>query len=173
MQYDVPLIPQSQSMSCWAASIAMILGWRDSASYSDTGIATDFGGLSYLPQMKTGLDPNDIYILRRYGFDTEAPQCYLPNAVYMLLSQYGPLWLASSVPGAHIRVITGMDDGYSETSTVYINDPWEKGMQVFQSSNKGAQYSMTFGDLMSQYERLGASELNQPLPVYVAHLIST
>ena len=58
MEYDVPLIPQTTSMSCRAASIAMILGWKNQASFDPRLIAANNGGISYLPAFDSGLDPN-------------------------------------------------------------------------------------------------------------------
>jgi hypothetical protein len=168
MQYDVPLVAQTHDFSCWAASMAMVLGWKNQASYSDSNIAADPGGLSYSAKMNTGLDPSDMYILGRYGFSMEAPQCYNPDGLYSLLSHYGPLWIASSVPGAHVRVITGMEPG--DDPTIHINDPWEKGMLIFRSDNKGSQYDTQFSTLMNEMENLGSQELSEATPVYIAHL---
>lgn len=75
MNYDVPLFPQTAGMSCWAASIAMILGWKNQVCISDVTIAGNHGGTNYLPSMQSGLDPNDRYILRRNGFRLDDPMC--------------------------------------------------------------------------------------------------
>lgn len=157
MRYDVPLIPQSTPDSCWAASIAMILGWRDKASYSDVALARNVGGIDYSPSLKTGLDPNDRYILERNGFALEAPQCYTEQAIRSLLQHRGPLWVASAIPSPHIRVVTGIS-GHQ----LNINDPWAPGV--------GAQYIRSFTDFFGQMEQLGGKELAEKAPVYVAYL---
>ena len=167
MRFDVRLVPQTTGMGCWAAGIAMILGWKDEACFDPSRIAANPGGISYVPSLATGLDPNDRYILERNGFALEYPQCYAPAAVEGLLSSHGPLWLASLAPlsgtgrsAPHIRVVTGMEGGQ-----VFVNDPWPV--------NKGSQYSQPFNTVFGQMEALGATELSQPNPVYVAHLRST
>ncbi|SON56590.1 Papain-like cysteine protease AvrRpt2 [Hartmannibacter diazotrophicus] len=157
MKYDVPLIPQSTNMGCWAASIAMILAWRNSASYDPTLIAANNGGTNYVPSLTSGLNPNDRYILERNGFALEAPQCYMPQAISNRLSSNGPLWVASAVPSPHIRVVTGM-----EGERLWINDPWPVG--------SGARYVRTFTQFFGQMENLGAQELDEPAPIYVAYL---
>jgi hypothetical protein len=158
MQFDVPLVPQTSTMSCWAASIAMVRGWRDQASYDPQLIARNFGGLDYTPSFVNGLDPNDRYILERNGFAFENPMCYTPQRVQSLLMQFGPLWVAGQVPaGPHIRVITGMNG-----DLLSINDP--------APVNRGSQYTRTFSQFFGQMEDLGARELKQPNPVYVAYL---
>ena len=159
MKYDVPLIPQTSNMSCWAASIAMILGWRDSASYSDRSIALNVGGVNYMPSFTAGLDPNDKYILRQNGFEVEAPQCYTIDGINLLLDNYGPLWVAGAVPSPHIRVVAGLEGGL-----VHVNDP--------APVNTGARYNRRFTQFFARMENLGAQELNELSPVYVAHLTS-
>lgn len=157
MRYDVPLVPQTTGMGCWAASIAMILGWKNQASYDPSRIATNQGGLNYEPSLQSGLDPNDRYILGRNGFRLEPAQCYMPQAIRALLERFGPLWLAGWAPGPHIRVVTGFDQGQ-----IHINDPWPV--------NTGARYSRQFQVIFGQMESLGAREMGEPNPVYVAHL---
>jgi predicted double-glycine peptidase len=158
MNYDVPLIPQSTNMSCWAASIAMILAWRDQASYDPQLIAQNFGGTNYMPQLSSGLDPNDTYILERNGFRVLAPECFAISRVRQLLTQFGPLWVASKAPAPHIRVVRGMAG-----STVFINDPAPVSM--------GSKYSRSFKNFFGAMEGLGAEERKEPAPVYVAHLM--
>lgn len=161
MRYDVPLIPQSTKMSCWAASIAMILSWRDKASYNPETIARNPGGLDYMPSYTTGgLDPNDTYILRINGFDVLPPQCYTVGAIQSLLEHCGPLWVASWAPGPHIRVVRGLVG-----KVAYINDPWPV--------NQGARYTRPFETFFGEMEELGGRELKEVNPVYVAHLAMT
>lgn len=155
--YDVPLVPQSTNMSCWAASIAMILGWKNQQCIADVTIAANHGGTSYLPSMASGLDPNDRYILERNGFELDAPQCYTLAGIRTLLESRGPLWVASAVPSAHIRVIRGYDG-----ARLFVNDP--------APVNVGAQYTRGFREVFEKMENLGRRERNETAPVYVAYL---
>lgn len=160
MKYDVPLIPQSTNMSCWAASMAMILSWGNNASFDPQMIARNPGGTSYMPQFAhngPGLDPNDRYILERNGFQLEAPQCYTLEAVKGLLIRHGPLWFASLAPAPHIRVIYGCTG-----SQMHVRDP--------SPVDHGSTYTVQFESLFGAMEALGASETNQPNPVYIAFL---
>ncbi len=141
MIHDVPLFPQSANMSCWAASIAMILGWKNQQSISDVTIAANNGGTNYLPSMQSGLDPNDRYILTRNGFSLDEPMCYTLGLVQDMIASYGPLWVACAVPSAHIRVVRGYEGG-----TLYINDPWPPG--------RGTQYTRTFAQFFGRMETL-------------------
>jgi Papain-like cysteine protease AvrRpt2 len=169
--YNVPLVPQTTSMSCWAAGIAMILAWRRGISIDPVTIASNPGGVSYLAQFQSGLNPNDTTILRRWGLSLEAPQSYSVEGFAQLLQRYGPLWVAASVPGPHIRVVTGFQPATPDVnSVVAINDPWEQGMHMFRWPNRGARYTRTYLQFTRDVERLARAEMNQPAPIYVAHL---
>jgi len=157
MIYDVPLIPQTSRMSCWAASIAMILGWKRGMSIPDTVIAKNPGGLNYMTSYAQGLDPNDKYILEANGFGIESPQCYTTEGINSLLTKKGPLWVATWAPGPHIRVVTGM-----VAVTLFVNDP--------APVNVGSHYLRRFNDFFGAMEQLGMRELKEQSPVYVAYL---
>ena len=157
MLYSVPMIPQTQTRSCWAASIAMILKWKYGDDYTDVMIADNPGGLSYMTSMTSGLDPNDKTILRENGFILDFPMCYTPELIDRMLLVHGPLWVATWAPGPHIRVVTGIMG-----NTVYINDPWPVGV--------GSIYSQPFDQFFGAMEELGSFEMSEPSPVYVAYL---
>ena len=159
MQYQVPLVPQTSNMSCWAASIAMILGWKNQASYADRLLAqvNGPGGSNYMTSYQNGLNPNDKFILRYYGFEIEPPMCYMPGRIKNMLSHWGPLWVATWAPGPHIRVVTGMSG-----DTLSINDP--------APVNRGARYKRSFSQFFGAMENLGSREMGQSSPVYVAYL---
>ena len=75
-----------------------------------------------------------------WGLDPEPAHSYTVEGFYGLLDRYGPLWVAAAVPGPHIRVVTGIEgDGTPDGTTLYINDPWEAGMQSFHLQNAGAR----------------------------------
>ena len=101
----------------------------------------------------------------------EAAQSYTVQGFYDLLNAYGPLWVASAEPGAHIRVVTGMTgDGTADGTTLLINDPWETGMASFRLPNAGAQYSETYTQFVKKQETLARRELDLPGAIYVSHL---
>lgn len=171
--YDVPLVPQTTVMGCWAAGVAMILGWRDKISIDPVQIARNPGGVPYLTQLQTGLSPNEVRILQRWGLRVEPPQSYTIDAFAQMLLDCGPLWVAARLPiiPAHIRVVTGMDvDSNPDVATVYVNDPWEQGMLSFRWPNAGDRYSRTYTRFTNETDQLARAELKEPAPVYIAHL---
>ncbi|MEZ4776214.1 MAG: M12 family metallopeptidase [Bacteroidia bacterium] len=176
IRYDVDLVPQRTSVSCWAAGAAMLVGWADSISIDPEQIAS---GIGYWRRYynASGLPPSDTTMFRRWGLIPEYPMCYTVEGFASLLAYNGPLWVAGAVdltgPGsanAHIRVVTGMrGDGTPDGTRVYINDPWDRGMTNFTMPNNGSQYDLTFTEFMQEMENLGASELREASPWYVAH----
>ena len=168
-RYNVQLVPQQTGMSCWAAGFAMIVGWRDQISIDPAEIARASG---HWAQYKNGLQAEDISVMNVWGFVAEAPATYTVQGFADLLSNYGPLWVASAEqPGPHIRVVTGIQgDGSADGTLLYINDPWERGMSSFQSSNRGSQYTESYSEFLRKQSELAERETGLEAPIYIAHL---
>ena len=148
----VPLFGQKYSMSCWAASMRMILASRMRMVASDDDIAAPTNDQRSL---RTGLNPNATTCLRHWGFR-------------MLVARHAPLWVACDVrfPGAsraspHIRVVTGARTLQSPMMLM-INDPGPVGI--------GSRYEESYYDFVATNELLGFGELSEPSPIYIAHL---
>ena len=153
IMYEVQLVPQQTGMSCWAAGAAMLVGWRDRVSIDPIDIAARLGyGAQYEVD---GLSGSDTEMFRAWGLVPEPPQSFSVASFKQMLEDFGPLWVASAVPSAHIRVVTGMiGDGTPDGTTVYINDPWQAGMTSFALPNEGATDVMTYTDFQAQQEKL-------------------
>jgi hypothetical protein len=165
MIHNVPLFGQKYPMSCWAASIRMILASKGRAVASDDDIAAPTFSQASLV---SGLMPDDSRPLRHWGFTTEPAQTYSEDGIKALVQRHGPLWIACDVrtPGysrafPHIRVIKGVRDLQTPFALVY-NDPWPVGF--------GAMYDETYAETVRKNELLGAGELVYDGPIYVAYL---
>ena len=161
----VPVYGQRYPMSCWAASMRMILASKFRMVASDDAIAAPTNDQRSL---QTGLDPNATACLRHWGFTTLAPMCYMEEGFAQLVKTRGPLWVACDVrfPGSsraapHIRVVHGIRDQQSPMALM-VNDPGPVGV--------GSSYDETYTDFCAKNEMLGAGELRQPSPIYIAHL---
>jgi ABC-type bacteriocin/lantibiotic exporter with double-glycine peptidase domain len=166
--YKVPLIAQETAMSCWAAAIAMIVSWSTGIPVTPLQVATSS---ERLQQYKHGLDPMDDGLFPEWGMTTEAPQTFTADGFMELLRDYGPIWVAAKLFAPHIRVVTGFAyDAAPSYGIVYINDPLERGMRRFNSSNKGSAYSETYVQFVAENESLGFNEMKIYSPVYFAHL---
>jgi len=155
-------------MSCWAAGCAMLIGWRDQICIDPAEIARAAGRWA---QYRNGLEPQDTRVFDIWGMVTEAPQTYTVEGFRQLLENYGPLWVASAEPGAHIRVVTGIyGDGTADGTTLLINDPWEQGMNAFRANNNGSRTTETYREFIRKQANLANREMTIDAPIYVAHL---
>lgn len=155
---DVELINQPTSMSCWAASAAMVVGWRDRVSIDPQAIAD---GTGVWAAYQNGLAPADIQTLAdAWKLTAEAPQCYTVEGLRQLLQNKGPLWVGAEVPGLHAIVVTGMyGDGGPDDTFMRINDPWDRDPGTpgaaggyLDTHDSGSQYILTVSQFSAEYE---------------------
>jgi hypothetical protein len=156
---DVELINQPNGMTCWAASAAMVVGWRDQVSIDPTAIVAGTGNWA---AYTAGLNPADVPTLANaWGLTMEAPACYSVDAIQNMLQSEGPLWIAASVPGLHAIVVTGMysTDGTLDNTFVRINDPWDRDPGTpgnpgayLDTHDQGSQYILTLQQFQQEYD---------------------
>jgi hypothetical protein len=165
MMYAVPRFGQKYNMSCWAASMRMILAWNGVKVENDDAIARPTGDLFSLT---SGLNPENGEPLKHWGFTLEPPQTYTEDGLKALVLMHGPLWIACDVSTPpysratpHVRVIRGLRDLQSPLALA-INDPGPVGV--------GTQYDETYSEMVRKNERLGAGESRFRTPIYVAYL---
>lgn len=144
VRYFVPLIAQPTGMSCWAASAAMLVSWREQMSRVDA--AEVARGAGVWAAYKDGLNPASVgAVATAWGLTAEAPQCYTVEGLRQLLETRGPLWIGAAVPSLHVVVVSGIfGDGTPDGTRVHVVDPWPVG--------QGAEEDWTFRRLMSVYE---------------------
>ncbi len=155
---DVQLINQPTGMSCWAASAAMVVGWRDKVSLDPAAIASGAGEWA---AFTNGLNPADIPTLATaWSLAQEPPQCYTADGLRQLLQTYGPLWVGAAVPGLHAIVATGIyGDGTPDGTYVRINDPWDRDPGTpgnpgayMNTHDNGSQYVLTLTQFSQEYD---------------------
>lgn len=152
---EVQLINQPTDMSCWAASGAMVVGWRDRMSLTPETIAS-IGGRT----TATGLDPKQVgQFANDLGLVAEPPMSWSQEGFRQLLEDNGPLWVASAPAGLHAIVVTGL---YNDGPQLYvrISDPWDRAVGTpgspgaYASSHAtGSRYIMKWEDFAREYER--------------------
>jgi hypothetical protein len=155
VEYDVPLIPQAQSMSCWAASAAMIVAWREQLSFVDQRQIASRAGFWTNFKTNLGLPPDDAPdFLNFWHLVPEPPQSRSVQQMQQLLETFGPLWVGTAEIGAHIRVVTGLvGDGTPNGTFVIINDPWEAGMDNFRLPNAGSVTRESYSVFVARQEQ--------------------
>lgn len=147
VQGIVPVVSQDKSMTCWAAATTMLLSWQQQQSMSIADIMAQIGQ-KYLDLYN---DNKGLSASEKPAFAVAAGLLFEPPANYtikgweQLLRQYGPLWVttASKNFAIHGRVMKGIvGDGTPDGTQVHLIDP-----------NGGREYSETFTDFVSSYER--------------------
>jgi hypothetical protein len=152
---DVELIPQPTGKTCWAASGAMLVGWRDRVSLTPETIAEVCGRST-----ASGLSVNDnSKFAAEMGFVAEPPQSYSVDGFRTLLHNNGPLWVSEgTAPNLHAIVVTGM---YSDAADTYVRiaDPWDRVIgtpgapgDYVRSHATGSRYIMRWEDFQRLYE---------------------
>lgn len=144
-----PYYPQSTSMSCWAASAAMVVGWRDGRIVTDQEIAD---AVPVIDAYRKGLWPRERRALAdAWDLVAEPPASYTIDAWRDMLQRSGPIYIdmtaSTSGQGGHARVLVGMEsDGAPDGSdtTMFMHDPWP---------GTGGRIRLSFADFLALYER--------------------
>jgi hypothetical protein len=110
--YIVPgmkLIPQTMTMSCWYASMQMLIKWKEEqkqVSYAGL-ISPEFDTqCAAIRDANTGItNPQIVKIAKSVGLKAVPPVSPSPEAIEGWLKAYGPLWVNGK---SHIVVIAGI-----------------------------------------------------------------
>ncbi|MBV8251383.1 MAG: hypothetical protein JO154_02150 [Chitinophaga sp.] len=164
--YDVELIPQPNKDSCWAASMAMVVGYKRKQSITPDMLANSVGkSLSSCYSWDMLEDVRD-----HYGFksviDVPADTCvyYEPQQWKEWLSEYGPLWFTFiwDSGGSHAMVLRGISgDLTPEGTTFEIQNPWDVNATFdndpvdFNPANEGCTQSVAFLSFSNLFGDLG------------------
>ena len=142
IQFDVPLIPQPNTTSCWAASMAMLVSYRDGAMTTPQSIADAAG---YSLESSYGWDA--LYsALREWNLSTITMTPTM-GELDRLLRRYGPLWLMVTGAPTHAVVLTGGDGG----SNFSWNDPWPPRTGRRSVHKSASQLAARFGAVSTSH----------------------
>jgi uncharacterized protein YycO len=180
---DVELVPQLSSMSCWAASAAMVIGWRDRVSINPEEVARG-GGYWQQYHDNGGLQLTSIAAFgRALGLQVEAPQCYSITGFRQMLETHGPLWVSAVTPGYHAIVVTGMySDGNPDGSGTFVRilDPWGRGPgnpnapgAYNPTPGQGSQYTLSWPDFTREYEDAATTAPDGTVNIQILHASDT
>lgn len=135
-----PLIPQPTEVSCWAASMAMVVSYRAGRRLSPRRIAR-----RARMTLTDGYSWSDIRkAVSTWGLRTIAPATWMPEPWNDMLSRLGPLWIVQVGDPYHAVVLTGMHgDGTVGATEVTLLNPWPPG--------EGAVEYLTFEDFNNRY----------------------
>ena len=142
---SIPLVPQPTDVTCWAASIAMLVDRSAEDVCMAAGMSVD-----------TGYGWDDIRkAVSTFGLTEIGPACGGPDYFAPMLER-SPLWIVEVGAPYHAVVLTGMwtdaDEWAWDNTTVTVNNPWPP--QV------GAVEEKPFATFAEEYE-LGAGAMAQ------------
>jgi len=144
---DTPYQPQSSTASCWAATAAMVVGWRDRVCIADSEIAAHVPAID---AYRNGLPPSERRVLAdAWDLVTESPASYTIKGFRLMLADYGPLYVGMNWDhqgGGHARVLVGMESGGADDgsdTTMFLYDPWP---------DSAGRIRMPFNEFVQLYE---------------------
>lgn len=164
--HDVPLIPQTDKNSCWAAAMAMLLSFRRNASYEPETLANEVGR-----SLMTSYGWDMLAAVRdRYGFQTiEVPSnsslYFQPRQWVEWLNSYGPLWVVI-VGMPHAVVLAGIRGDLDQPDSVQVRvlNPWDTRVSfdndpvVFNPRNNGYADWLSFNRFAKDFGTMAESD---------------
>lgn len=135
--YNVPLIPQTTTRTCWWSAARMVVDYHRQRTQQTTAAGGAVGQpneTSSLESANMGLDPTRVEDFARLAHLRMTSLSPTAEGLVSLLTQKGPLWFGGVVRGyrghtggRHAVVITGCIIT-GPNAEVCINDPWEIGV---------------------------------------------
>jgi hypothetical protein len=174
--YEVPLIAQPDKLSCWAASMAMLVSYQRSASMTPESLAEEVGRslrTSYGWDMLE--DVKDYFGFQEIPLPSNASLYPSPEQWCQWLGEYGPLWVTTVGAPSHAIVVCGLygdglygDGQYGDLTpagtTIEVLNPWDTS-QTFSSDeidfdppNFGSAYAQTFESFAADFGMLGLAD---------------
>jgi len=143
-----PYYPQpAGSSTCWAATAAMLVGWRDNRVVTQEEIAAK---VPVIDAFINGLPPqNRITLANAWNLVAEPPASYTLDSFRDLLERFGPMYVGMSWDkkgGGHARLLVGIQsDGAPDGSdtTLFMHDPWP---------DTAGRIKLSFADFIALYE---------------------
>jgi hypothetical protein len=142
----VSFVPQSDTMSCWAAAATMMLGWKDQVCYaSDADVRARYGDMG-----GDGADVEEcLQLALGQGMRVEAEMCRTPEGWEQLL-KVGPVMVG--IPGHFIVVSAIEGDGTPEGTHLYVLDPWDgESWQPYMTIEQQYELDSDAGNDLLQY----------------------
>lgn len=174
--YNVPLISQPDKLSCWAASMAMLVSYSQRASRTAESLAQEVGRslrTSYSWDMLE--EVKDHFGLQDIPLPSNASLYPPPERWCEWLGTFGPLWVTTVGAPSHAIVVCGLQgDLTPEGTTIEILNPWDVSQDFsddpidFVPENNGMSYTSTFQDFAADFGLLGLDDYGNWRVLYIA-----
>jgi len=166
VSYPVPLLAQPDKLSCWCASMAMLVSFRRQTTYAPEQLAQDVNF-----SLRTSYDWDALEAVKnQFGFQdislpSNASLYPTPQQWSDWLTANGPLWITTVGDPSHAIVLRGLTgDLTADGTTAHINDPWDATTTFtddeidFSPANAGRAYDQSFTDLAADFGNLDLSD---------------
>ena len=148
MDLAVPIVMQTGPMNCWAASTAMLVGYRDSQCIPDSAIVDQMQQADPANNYHNGAtQPELANVASAFKLTQVFPVCQDATGWEQWLNDHGPLLI--QIPGGayHSIVISGVNPG-DNPPTIHVLDPQQGDRWI------------DFNTLETQYEIAGTTWMN-------------
>ncbi|WP_124541778.1 papain-like cysteine protease family protein [Piscinibacter terrae] len=166
IDYPVQLVPQPDKLSCWAASMTMLLSFRRQASYTPESLANEVGG-----SLMSSYGWDLLQAVRdRYGFvaidvPSNASLYFSPSQWAQWLRELGPLWVVI-VGMPHAVVVSGLRGNTDDASAceVKLLNPWDTRVTfdddavAFHPANNGYADWLPFQQFASDFGNMAEAD---------------
>jgi N-acetylmuramoyl-L-alanine amidase len=166
LTYAVPLIPQPDKLSCWAASMSMLLSYYRQASMTPESLAQQVGlslrtayGWEMLEAVRRKFLFKEVSLPSNYSY---VPP---PEHWYQWLSQYGPLWITLRGNPSHAVVVSGISGDLTPGNTsIHVLNPWDTRVRFdgdtvdFHPSNHGREETLSYDDFSHEFGNMGLAD---------------
>lgn len=167
LSYPVDLIPQPDKLSCWAASMAMLLVYRrNKVSLTPEFLAREVGRslrTSYSWDMLKAVRQH--YQFKEVSLPSNLSFVPPPADWHQWLEQFGPLWVTVAGNPSHAIVVHGISGDLTPAGThIRLLNPWDDRVKFdddpidFHPANQGHADTYRFEEFARLFGTMGLSD---------------
>jgi N-acetylmuramoyl-L-alanine amidase/peptidoglycan hydrolase-like protein with peptidoglycan-binding domain len=181
LSFPVHLIPQPDKLSCWAASMAMLVSYRRSASFTPESLAAQVGR-----SLRTSYSWDMLRAVRQqFGFrEVSLPSnmsCVPPPSDWHnWLDQFGPLWVTVTGNPSHAVVVAGIAGDLTPAGTfIHVLNPWDDRQRFdsdsidFHPANEGHEETYRFDQFAQMFGNMGLADYGHWRVLYLGRPAQT
>ena len=163
LSFPVHLIPQSDKLSCWAASMAMLVSYK-----RDLGLTPETLASEVSKSLRTSYSWEMLQSVRKRflfkGVSLPSNMSFVPppSDWYHWLDQFGPLWITIRGNPSHAVVVSGIAGDLTPAGTfIHVLNPWDVGTAFdadpidFRPANHGHEETYPFEKFASMFGNMG------------------
>jgi N-acetylmuramoyl-L-alanine amidase len=178
LNFKVELIPQPDKLSCWAASMSMLLSYYRQASMTPESLAQQVGlslRRSYGWDMLEAVRSKFLFKeIKQHSNLSYVPP---PEDWFHWLEQYGPLWVTLRGSPSHAVVVSGITGDLTPGHTsIHLLNPWDINTKFdkdpidFHPANHGIEETLSYDDFSKAFGNMGLANYGHWRILYLGRL---